>query len=63
LHLGNARWAGRVEVIKRAVFVWKTGHFPDFAKVRPIEWKLGWAGRVVVGKCPGRFSVPVRPGR
>ena len=43
------------------IFVWKTGDFLDFAKVGPVEWKLGWAGRVVVGNCPGRFSVPVRP--
>jgi len=61
LHLGNARWAGRVEVIKRVIFVWKTGDFLDFAKAGPVEWKLGWAGRVVVGNCPARFSVPVHP--
>jgi len=48
-------------VIKRVIFVWKTGNFLDFAKVGPVEWKLGWTGRVVVGNCPGRFSVPVRP--
>jgi len=61
LHLGNARWAGRVEVIKRVIFVWKTCDFIDFAKVGPVEWKLGWAGGVKVKNCQGRFSVPVRP--
>ena len=39
----------------------KTGDFLDFSKVGPVEWKLGWAGRVVFGNSPGRFSVPVRP--
>src|SRR6218665_1287902 len=61
LHLGNARWAGRVEVIIRVIFVCKTGDFLYFAKVGPVEWKLDWAGRLVVGYCPGQFSVPVRP--
>jgi len=52
LHLGNARWAGRFEVIKRVIFVCKTDDFWGFAKVGPEEWKLGWAGRVVFGNCP-----------
>jgi len=38
--LGNARWAGWVEVIKRVIFVWKKGDFLDFAKVGPVEWRL-----------------------
>jgi len=48
LHLGNARCAGRVEMIKGVIFVCKTGDFLDFAKVGPVRWKLGWAGRVGV---------------
>jgi len=48
-------------VIKRVIFVCKTGDFFDFAKVGPVEWKLGLAGRVVFRNCPGWFSVPVRP--
>src|SRR6218665_907586 len=31
LHLGNARWAGRVEVIKRVIFFY-------FAKAESVEW-------------------------
>jgi len=48
LHLGNARLAGRVEVIKKVIFVWKTGDFVNFGKVGQVECKLGKAGRVVV---------------
>ena|SRR6218665_2336323 len=61
LHLGNARWAGRVVVIKRVIFVCKTGDFWDFAKVGPVEWKLGWAGRVVVRILPGPVFSPSPP--
>ena len=35
--------------------MWKTGDILDFVKVRPVESKLGRAGRVDVGNCPGRF--------
>ena len=38
----QCRWAGRIEVIKRVIFGWKTGEFLDFAKVGPVECKLGW---------------------
>jgi len=61
LAFGQCPVGCRVEVIKRVIFVWKTGDFLDFAKVGSVEWKLGWAGRVVNGNCLGRFSVPVRP--
>ena len=54
------RDTGRVEVIKRVIFVCRTGDFLDFAKVGPVEWKLGWAVRGVFGNCPGWFLVPVR---
>ena len=37
-----------VEGIKRVSFVCKTGNILEFAKVGPVEWKLGWAGRVIV---------------
>jgi len=37
--MGKAWWAGRVEVIKGVVFVWKTGDFLEFAKIRPVEWQ------------------------
>ena len=46
---------------KRVIFEWKTCDLIDLAKVGPLEWKLGWAGRVEVKNCPGQFSVPVRP--
>ena len=61
LHLGNARWAGRVEAIKGVIFVCKTGGFLHFAKVGLIQWTLFWAGIVIVENCPGQFSIPVRP--
>ena len=47
-------------MIKGVIFVCKTGDILDFAKVGPVEWKLGWTGRVVVGNCLGQFSSPVR---
>ena len=61
LHFANAQWAGRVQVINGVIFMCKTGDFLYFAKVGPVQWKLGWAGRVVVGNCLALFSVPVRP--
>jgi len=42
--LGNARWASRVEVIKKVIFVCKTEDFFDFAKVWPVEWIIARAG-------------------
>ena len=34
------------EVIKWVIFVWKTGDFLDFAKVKLVEWKLGWSSEI-----------------
>ena len=36
----QCRWAGRVEVIKRVIFVWKSCDFIDFVKVGPVQWWL-----------------------
>ena len=47
LHSGNARWAGRVKVIKRVIFVWKTGMFFYLVKVEPVEWSSELPGPVI----------------
>jgi len=55
LHLGNARWAGRVEVKKRSFSHEKRWFqfFYDFARAGPVGWKVIW-------KLPGPVFKPSR---